>query len=522
MKPELDKARDYYKILGIPSNSSQVDIRKAFLELARTQHPDKNPGQEQLFKSKFQEITTAYDVLKDPVAKRTYDLTRPKFVPKKDTIPTRPTRQYDTYQRSTYDKTYGTRPTYDYSKTYNQARSAYESTRTPKTTPFPRQAKTAPKSPPKFSPRASPRDSPGPSRASPFGNTGRTKPAPTAAKPTWERSQTAYSTFHAPSSKYSPYEPNTYSWQSSKSAYQAAHASTRKTRLDSDAVDDLSDSSRATTPERVFRDEPKVSPGPFQFGLKPEASPKPAPRKMASCKTRTNDTPAKSPPSIFKATPESSAKDTPAKSPPSIFQATQTFDKAKSPSTSQANPQRSAADSPSISDQASSKFSFTFKPFDSPSLPKAKTETPSAFSFTFKATPGSNGTRKSSPTVPYVNFNKVPSFDFSSPGSDRPFSQGSDLNAAFEKVNISPLRQIDPPAVPSTLSEAIQFSTDKKRNQRLYNARIRALLRYTSAWVEYSTSAPIDNTYLEALTAHHKVTALHDSIEASYLIAINK
>lgn len=83
VKAELDSTKDYYKVLGIGVTSSQADIRKAFLDLARTHHPDKNPGHEALYKAKFQVITTAYDVLKDPTSKRTYDQIRP--IPRKST-----------------------------------------------------------------------------------------------------------------------------------------------------------------------------------------------------------------------------------------------------------------------------------------------------------------------------------------------------------------------------------------------------------------------------------------------------
>ncbi|BFZ55051.1 hypothetical protein PYCC9005_002089 [Savitreella phatthalungensis] len=79
VKPELDATRDYYGALGLRScNVSQVDIRRAYLELARTHHPDKNPGHENEYHAKFQLITTAYEVLKDPVTKRSYDSVRPR------------------------------------------------------------------------------------------------------------------------------------------------------------------------------------------------------------------------------------------------------------------------------------------------------------------------------------------------------------------------------------------------------------------------------------------------------------
>ena len=36
--------RDYYQILGVPSDASFEDIRAAFRERARDYHPDRNPS----------------------------------------------------------------------------------------------------------------------------------------------------------------------------------------------------------------------------------------------------------------------------------------------------------------------------------------------------------------------------------------------------------------------------------------------------------------------------------------------
>jgi DnaJ-class molecular chaperone len=63
---------DYYKILGIQKNSNQIQIRKAFRELALKYHPDKNKNSKES-NQKFMEIVQAYEVLSDERARKRYD-----------------------------------------------------------------------------------------------------------------------------------------------------------------------------------------------------------------------------------------------------------------------------------------------------------------------------------------------------------------------------------------------------------------------------------------------------------------
>jgi molecular chaperone DnaJ len=65
--------RDLYEVLGVSSDATQEDIRKAYRKLARTHHPDVNhhdPDAERRFK----EINLAYQTLSDPAKRRQYDL----------------------------------------------------------------------------------------------------------------------------------------------------------------------------------------------------------------------------------------------------------------------------------------------------------------------------------------------------------------------------------------------------------------------------------------------------------------
>lgn len=63
---------DYYKILGVAKDSNQIQIRKAFRELALKHHPDKNKNSEES-KQKFMEIVQAYEVLSDEKSRKRYD-----------------------------------------------------------------------------------------------------------------------------------------------------------------------------------------------------------------------------------------------------------------------------------------------------------------------------------------------------------------------------------------------------------------------------------------------------------------
>jgi molecular chaperone DnaJ len=68
-------AKDYYQVLGVPQDADQNAIKKAYRQLARRYHPDKNPGDSQAEET-FKEISAAYQVLSAPEKRRQYDQMR--------------------------------------------------------------------------------------------------------------------------------------------------------------------------------------------------------------------------------------------------------------------------------------------------------------------------------------------------------------------------------------------------------------------------------------------------------------
>ena len=65
-------AEDYYKLLGLSKDADDRQIKKAYRNLSKKYHPDKNPDDDSA-KQKFVEIAEAYDVLIDPEVRKVYD-----------------------------------------------------------------------------------------------------------------------------------------------------------------------------------------------------------------------------------------------------------------------------------------------------------------------------------------------------------------------------------------------------------------------------------------------------------------
>jgi len=71
----IDKDKDYYKILGVDEKASEDELKKAYRKMSMIHHPDKN-GNTDESKQKFQELNNAYELLSDANKRRTYDMMR--------------------------------------------------------------------------------------------------------------------------------------------------------------------------------------------------------------------------------------------------------------------------------------------------------------------------------------------------------------------------------------------------------------------------------------------------------------
>jgi molecular chaperone DnaJ len=70
----MPKNADLYAVLEIPKTATPDEVRKAYRKLARTYHPDRNPGDKAAAaEERFKDVASAYDVLSDPERRQQYD-----------------------------------------------------------------------------------------------------------------------------------------------------------------------------------------------------------------------------------------------------------------------------------------------------------------------------------------------------------------------------------------------------------------------------------------------------------------
>ena len=64
--------KDYYKILGVPRDATEDQVKKSYRKIAMQYHPDRNPGDKEA-EEKFKMASEAYEVLRDPEKREIYD-----------------------------------------------------------------------------------------------------------------------------------------------------------------------------------------------------------------------------------------------------------------------------------------------------------------------------------------------------------------------------------------------------------------------------------------------------------------
>ncbi|HJP59075.1 MAG TPA: molecular chaperone DnaJ [Gemmatimonadaceae bacterium] len=68
----MPQTKDFYAVLGVPSSSTQDEIKKAYRKLAKKYHPDANANDPKAAE-RFKEISEANNVLSDPQKRKQYD-----------------------------------------------------------------------------------------------------------------------------------------------------------------------------------------------------------------------------------------------------------------------------------------------------------------------------------------------------------------------------------------------------------------------------------------------------------------
>jgi hypothetical protein len=65
--------RDLYEVLGVQRDATPEQLKKAYIQLAKKWHPDKNPKNKDECAERFREANEAYEILSDPEQRASYD-----------------------------------------------------------------------------------------------------------------------------------------------------------------------------------------------------------------------------------------------------------------------------------------------------------------------------------------------------------------------------------------------------------------------------------------------------------------
>ncbi|MFN8430545.1 MAG: DnaJ domain-containing protein [Spirosomataceae bacterium] len=108
--------KDYYKLLEIPQNANDGEIKKAFRVQAIKWHPDRNLGTDTTVR--MQEINEAYLILKDKEARERFDIEYNKFrqyLQTKSQAESNQTKSEKEEQNNKYHDQNNSRSQYEYS-----------------------------------------------------------------------------------------------------------------------------------------------------------------------------------------------------------------------------------------------------------------------------------------------------------------------------------------------------------------------------------------------------------------------
>ncbi len=79
MLPRPSHQQDLYARLGVQANATPAEIKKAYLSLARTWHPDLN--KERHAEEEFKTVSEAYITLSNPIKRLQYNNERARYQP---------------------------------------------------------------------------------------------------------------------------------------------------------------------------------------------------------------------------------------------------------------------------------------------------------------------------------------------------------------------------------------------------------------------------------------------------------